>query len=37
MSEWTERPELSAYLARQRWFGQGEGEIAITEVRELDG
>lgn len=36
MSEWMERPELSAYLARQRWFGQAEGEVAITEVRELE-
>ncbi len=36
MSEWTERTELSAYLARQRWFGEGEGEVAITEVRELE-
>ena len=36
MSEWTERPELSAYLARQRWCGEGEGEVAITEVRELE-
>ncbi len=36
MSEWIERPELSAYMARQRWFGQSEGEVAITEVRELE-
>ncbi|WP_062134460.1 maltokinase N-terminal cap-like domain-containing protein [Demequina aestuarii] len=35
MSQWTERPELSAYLARQRWFGQGQVEVPITEVREL--
>ena len=35
MSEWMERPELSAYMARQRWFGEGEGEVAITQVREL--
>jgi maltokinase len=35
-SEWIERPELSAYIARQRWFGEGEGEVAITEVRELE-
>ncbi len=35
MSEWTERPELSAYMARQRWLGEGEGEVAITGVREL--
>ncbi|MFW2513682.1 maltokinase N-terminal cap-like domain-containing protein [Demequina sp. SO4-13] len=36
MSQWIERPELSAYLARQRWFGQGQEEVAITEVRELE-
>lgn len=35
MSQWMERPELGAYLARQRWFGEGEGEVAITGVREL--
>ena len=36
MSEWIERPELSAYLARQRWFGEGEGEVPVTDVRELE-
>ncbi|WP_291378304.1 phosphotransferase [Demequina sp.] len=36
MSQWIERPELSAYLARQRWFGQGTDEVAITHVRELE-
>ncbi len=36
MSQWTARPELSAYLARQRWFGQGKDEVAITDVRELE-
>ncbi|MFN3866774.1 MAG: maltokinase N-terminal cap-like domain-containing protein, partial [Demequina sp.] len=36
MSQWIERPELSAYLARQRWFGQGQEEVAITRVRELE-
>lgn len=36
MSEWTERTELSAYLARQRWFGEGENEVPITDVRELE-
>src|SRR5660397_267768 len=23
-------------MARQRWFGEGEGEVAVTEVRELE-
>lgn len=36
MSQWTERPELADYLARQRWFGQGRDSVAITEVRELE-
>jgi maltokinase len=36
MSQWIEREELSAYVARQRWFGQGKDEVAITEVRELE-
>lgn len=35
MNEWTERPELSAYIARQRWFGQGDTEVPITEVTPL--
>lgn len=35
MSQWIERPELAAYLARQRWFGEVEGDVVITEVREL--
>lgn len=36
MSEWTEQSELAAYMARQRWFGEGEHEVAITEVHELE-
>lgn len=35
MNDWVGRPELKAYLARQRWFGESESEIAITEVRAL--
>jgi maltokinase len=34
MSSWTHRPELAAYLARQRWFG-GSEQVAVTGVREL--
>ncbi len=36
MSEWIERPELSAYLARQRWFGESAKDVAITQVHELE-
>ncbi len=36
MSQWTERDELSAYVARQRWSGQGGEEIPISSVRELE-
>ncbi|MCB2414027.1 phosphotransferase [Demequina sp. TTPB684] len=35
MSQWIDRQELSSYMARQRWFGQGKDEVAITEVKEL--
>ena len=34
MSTWTERPELAAYLARQRWFA-GSQQISVTEVQPL--
>lgn len=36
MSEWTSRPELSEYLARQRWCGQAQDTVAITDVREME-
>lgn len=36
MSQWTERDELSAYMARQRWSGLGGEQVAITGVRELE-
>lgn len=32
MNKWTEREELSAYMARQRWCGEGEGDVTITDV-----
>ena len=35
MSQWTERPELGAYLSRQRWCGQGQDDAMVTDVREL--
>ncbi|MEO6533552.1 MAG: phosphotransferase [Pseudolysinimonas sp.] len=35
MSTWTERPELAAYLSRQRWFA-GAQQVAVTEVRPLE-
>jgi maltokinase len=34
MSDWTERPELAAYLGRQRWFA-GSGPVTVTDVRPL--
>ena len=34
MSTWTERPELAAYLGRQRWFA-GSEQVTVTEVRPL--
>ena len=32
---WMEQPELAAYLARQRWFGAGDAEVHVTDVRPL--
>ena len=34
MSTWTERPELAAYLARQRWFA-GARQVTVTQVQPL--
>ncbi len=34
MSTWTERPELAAYLGRQRWFA-GSEQVTVTDVRPL--
>lgn len=34
MSTWTERPELAAYLARQRWFA-GAQQTTVTQVQPL--
>jgi maltokinase len=34
MSTWTERPELAAYLGRQRWFA-GSAQVTVTDVRPL--
>jgi maltokinase len=34
MNEWMNRPELSAYLARQRWFA-GSEHVTVTSVRPL--
>lgn len=35
MTTWTDRPELAAFLARQRWFG-GSANVTVTGVRTLD-
>ncbi|GIG54344.1 maltokinase N-terminal cap-like domain-containing protein [Demequina activiva] len=35
MSQWMERDELAAYIARQRWSGQGGEQVAIESVHEL--
>lgn len=35
MSQWTSRPELGAYMARQRWCAERESDIVITAVQEL--
>ena len=34
MSDWMQRPELAAYLARQRWFA-GSAQVTVTDVRPL--
>ncbi|HEU0206332.1 MAG TPA: phosphotransferase [Pseudolysinimonas sp.] len=34
MSTWMERPELAAYLARQRWFA-GAQQVTVTQVQPL--
>lgn len=34
MSTWSERPELAAYLSRQRWFA-GSQHVTVTDARPL--
>lgn len=36
MSEWIQPPELAAFMARQRWFGEGAHEVAVTEVHQME-
>ncbi|MBW4031233.1 MAG: phosphotransferase [Acidobacteria bacterium] len=34
MSIWTQRPELAAYLGRQRWFARSQ-QVTVTDARSL--
>lgn len=36
MSDWTDRPELAAYLGRQRWFAGAVDRVTVTGVRPLE-
>ncbi len=35
MSTWMQRPELAAYLGRQRWFARSQ-QVTVTDVRTLE-